>query len=551
MVEERYDFVSLGAGIGGITGALRADSLGLSTLILEKSDQVGGTAAYSSGQQWVAGSYLQREAGLEDTWQEGFEFLTWLADGSADPYLLEKFCRTAPEVYDFLGNEVGVRWCIFDLPDAGWPDAPGSKANGRTTELEPFDGSRLPEEWRSITRHSPYSRYSNEEMYHHLGGLPHRHTWDPEETERRESVDVRYQGSALAAYLVMGIADRGIPMHVNVDVRSLIIDEGRVIGVIAVVDGEERRILADKALLVATGGYDWNLELIKRFDGRDEFGSRSPRSITGDHFRLLESLEPELATFTRPNNLGYLEPASISVGGKDRWQTFYTSYPHCIVVNRSGSRFKDESLAYIRGGNALLEEIGADGELINMPCFAIFDSQYHAKYPIGVVRPGEPLPDVFVEAPTIRDLADKLGIDADSLEQTIDAFNEAAAQGADPAFDRGSDRSMQIRFGDPHMKPNPNLGSVEDGPFYGVSLTPVGVALTQTGMVVDEYARIINTEGQPIPGLYAVGNAAAYVDVGCNYHGGIANTRGMTWAYVAAQHAGGRATSDRPQTAHA
>jgi 3-oxosteroid 1-dehydrogenase len=533
LAKERYDFVCLGAGIGGLTGALRAHDLGLSVIVLEKSDQVGGTAAYSSGQQWVAGSYVEEEAGIEDSWEEGFRFLTWLAGGTADPTLLEKFCRTAPQVYEFLGREAGVRWCIFDIPDNGWPDAPGSKKSGRCTELEVFDGKRLPEGWRHITRHSPYSRYSNNEMYHELGGLPNRHTWDPRETKRRTEQDLRFQGSALAAYFVSAIADRDIPMHVNVENRALIVEDGRAAGVVVAIDGEERRVLADRGVLIATGGYDWSPDLVKQFDGRNGFGSRAPQSVTGDHFALMEPLEPKLATVSRPHNLGYREPGEISIGGKDRWQSLYTSYPHAILVNRFGKRFTDEST------NSSKSETDNMGEPINTPCFAILDSQYRKKYQVGVVRPGEPLPAAFVEAQSLGELADELGIDPAGLEETVATYNENVRRGVDPDFNRGTTRAAQIRFGDPWMKPNPSLGPLEEPPFYGVSLSPVGVSLTQTGFVTDEYARVVDTHGKVIAGIYAVGNAAAYLDVGSTYHPGTANTRGMTWAYVAAEHAAG------------
>src|ERR1700722_5542650 len=70
-----YDFVCIGAGIGGITASLAAHDAGLKPILLEKSELIGGVAAYSSGQFWVAGNYLEEEAGIEDSWERGYTYL--------------------------------------------------------------------------------------------------------------------------------------------------------------------------------------------------------------------------------------------------------------------------------------------------------------------------------------------------------------------------------------------------------------------------------------------------------------------------------------------
>src|SRR4051794_11011571 len=89
-----YDFVALGAGIGGITAALVAHEAGLSPVVLEKSDQVGGVAAYSGGQVWVPGNHLAERDGIRDTWQEGHEYLRWVAENDViDDRLLRTLCE--------------------------------------------------------------------------------------------------------------------------------------------------------------------------------------------------------------------------------------------------------------------------------------------------------------------------------------------------------------------------------------------------------------------------------------------------------------------------
>ena len=273
---EEVDFICLGAGLGGMAAAIRAHDLGLSTIVLEKSDQLGGVAAYSSGQLWAAGNHLAAGNGEpDDSWEEGFSYLSWVSEGTSDDGMLETFCRTAPEAFAYYEREAGVRWCPLGLPDAHWPDAPGSRERGRFIELEPFDGRRLPEKWRDIVRHSPKSLFSNRRDLLRDGWQREPGDWDPElAASRRAAQDTRYQGSALAAYFVMAVGERGIPMIPNVEVTGIIAGNGGVAGVTARVDGEERRFLASKGLLVAIGGYDWNPELVLRFDKRTDFGSR-------------------------------------------------------------------------------------------------------------------------------------------------------------------------------------------------------------------------------------------------------------------------------------
>lgn len=265
----------------------------LSTMILEKSDQLGGVAAYSSGYQWCAGNHLAEKARIPDSWQEGFTCMRAFAGGTADEHLLEVLIRAAPEVYRYFDEEAGVRWCLFSDPDTRWPDLPGSKERGRCIELEPFDSERLPEKWRHIVRKSVQTDlFTNQEVYWKMGGRAHRHEWDRALGADRAARGIRFQGFALAAYFVMAVHERGIPMFTNVTVNKVLSEDGAVTGVNAVVDGEEMNIAASKGVLIAMGGYDWNAELVQRFDKRTILGSSAPRSVTGDHIYLLDHLRP-------------------------------------------------------------------------------------------------------------------------------------------------------------------------------------------------------------------------------------------------------------------
>jgi 3-oxosteroid 1-dehydrogenase len=140
----------------------------------------------------------------------------------------------------------------------------------------------------------------------------------------------------------------------------------------------------------------------------------------------------------------------------------------------------------------------------------------------------------------LESLADKLGIDSAGLAQTVSRFNGFAHQGVDPDFRRGE--SLYDHFyGDPEHQPNPNLGTIEKGPFYGLQVYP-GAIGTKGGPRTDTHARVLRVGGQPIEGLYAAGNVAAGV-TGAGYPGaGATIAVAMTWGFIAGQHAAGKNT---------
>jgi 3-oxosteroid 1-dehydrogenase len=554
MTTQRYDLVVLGAGLGGLAAAVRAHDLGLTTIVLEKSDQLGGVAAYSSGYQWCPGNHLAREAGIDDSWQDGYTYMRAFAGGTNDDHLLETLCRTAPEAYAYYDEHAGVRWCLFSDPDNRWPDLPGSRERGRCIELEPFDSSRLPDAWREIVRKSVQTDlYTNEEVYWKMGGRAHKHKWDPALGAERAARGIRYQGFALAAYFVMAVHERGIPMFTDVDVLEVLSEDGDVAGVSVRIEGEEAELAASNGLLIAMGGYDWNAELVQRFDKRTILGSSAPRSVTGDHFQLLEELRPAIHSFPRWGGGAFIEPAGFHGDPKERYQAIWAGFPHAIMVNQAGRRFGGEDAVPGAGNLSANERLfDDDGLPVNWPAFVIFDSQYRSRYQIGRTRPGEPLPDCFVSAGTIGELADGLGVDRAGLEDAVARFNTHAREGRDPEFHRGENLWTSIHYCDIFAEPNRSVGPVDEAPYYGVRLVQsAGASLIATGLVTDDRARVLGEDGEIIGNLYATGNSSAYRDVGRHYHAGIANTRNMTWAYIAATDAASKAspTVDLPAPA--
>jgi 3-oxosteroid 1-dehydrogenase len=176
----------------------------------------------------------------------------------------------------------------------------------------------------------------------------------------------------------------------------------------------------------------------------------------------------------------------------------------------------------------------------NIPPCLIFDGNYRERYPLGSFMPGQELPEGLVHtADTPRELAEKLGVDPDGLERTIARFNEHARKGEDPDFDRGSYAWSNRLVGD-FDYPNPNLGPLDKPPYYGVKLVPVSVGVNSHGLKTDANGRVVHVRGHAIPGLYAIGNSAALLDLGGGYQSGCCNMRALTWGYITGRHAMGK-----------
>ena len=211
--------------------------------------------------------------------------------------------------------------------------------------------------------------------------------------------------------------------------------------------------------------------------------------------------------------------------------------PHAIVVNRDGRRFGDESFYgfLLRA----VKERDTAGQFPNYPCYLIGDNHYRTRYRLGDAAEW---PAGVAQAPRLADLAVALGIDPGGLAADVAAFNEPADEGNDPAFGRGSLPYSRLRAGDPNQSPNPNLGSLREPPFWGLPLKLLGTGIYSTGLLINGNAQVLREDRRPIDGLYATGNAAAYVEQP-GYVGGLANARAITYAYLAAGHAASRAPS--------
>jgi succinate dehydrogenase/fumarate reductase flavoprotein subunit len=123
------------------------------------------------------------------------------------------------------------------------------------------------------------------------------------------------------------------------------------------------------------------------------------------------------------------------------------------------------------------------------------------------------------------------------LEQTVEEFNKHARVGEDPEFGRGT-TAFNRGSGDPQHRPNPSLAPIEEPPFYAIKIRP-GSFGTLAGLKADPQSRVLNADGDPIPGLYVAGSDQANVMGGHYPSGGINIGPAMTFGYIAGRHVAG------------
>ena len=543
MAARECDFLCIGGGLGGLAASLRAADAGLDVHIVEKSPLIGGVAAYSGGVVWVGNNHLQRRAGLEDSTDDTTRYLRWVARDTAtfDEKLLATFVRRAPEAVEYFCG-LGVRFQSTGLGDQYHPEAPGSKPGGRILEVT-VAGDALGT-WRDRCRSSPHFRLlglTHAEVREAGGDLVAGDVLADLHRRRRQSDFWTWGPGLSAGFAAAALVQRGVPILLEARCVELILTGERVSGAVVKTGRESLEIRARRGVLIASGSYG-NAPYAAELEGLPEVFEASPPVLDGDALALVETTGAARARAGQAFTIFGFESPDERHPGTDlplhRELSRALGLPHAIVVNRAGERFGDESF-YGFLLRAVKVRDDATGRFPNYPCYLVGDNRYRTRYRLG---DAEEWPANLAQASRLPDLAGVLGIDLDGLVAQIAAFNEPAERGDDPEFDRGTLPYSRLRAGDPNHSPNPNLGSVREPPFWGLPLKLLGTGIYSTGLLINGNAQVLSEDRRPIDGLYATGNAAAYVEQP-GYVGGLANARAITYAYLAAGHAASCAPS--------
>ena len=553
--EMEVDVLVVGTGASGMSAAVTAATQGLKVLVVEKEPKFGGTTARSGGWLWIPGTRLATEQGIHEPARAAKTYLKHETATHFDEKRVDAFLENGPKAIDFFTNKTCVQ---FNMP-ATFPDyhaeAVGGQPGGCSMLTRTFDGRELGERVKHLGMPLPELTVfgmmlgSGPEIRHFMRVFKSfksflfvtkrlsRHFLDVLVHGRGMSL---INGNALAGRLAKAAMDLDIPVWLSSPVKSLVTEYDGVSGALVEHEGNTVKVTAKYGVVLACGGFPHDIERRKQLfphapTGKEHY-SPSPTANTDDGLRMAEIVSAYVDA-TIPHAAAWV-PASITTrrdGSKGVMPHFIDrAKPGVIAVTPKGKRFTNEGNSYHDFVQAMVKACKGEPEVT---AWLLCDHKAIRNYGLGCVAPS-PLPlgrhlrsGYRKRGKTVADLATQIGIDPADFEATLSEFNASAQSGEDPLFGKGSLAYNRYQ-GDASLSPNPCVAPLQHGPYYAIKLV-IGDIGTFAGLATDENTQVLNAAGEPIKGLYAVGNDAASV-MGGNYPGaGITLGPALTFGYVA------------------
>lgn len=490
---DECDALVAGSGGGGVTGAYTAAREGLEVLLVEATSKFGGTTAYSGGGGvWFPCNPVLVRAGTDDTIEDALTYYRAVVGERTPRELQETFVRGGAPLIEYLEADPILKF--VPLP---WPDyfgkAPKARLDGqRHIAAKPWKVAAAPELRDAIRGPLDTDR---------LGAEP--------------PSDYYLGGRALIARFLKAIEQYPTAsLQRDTALVELVVDDGpqrRVTGAIVESAGERRAIRTRSGVLLAAGGFEANEELRREYGvpgvARDTMGGPGSRGL---------ALRAGIAAGADTDLLdqAWWSPGMTHPDGRSAFALWFTGG---IFVNQAGNRFVNESSAYDRAGREIIAQL-EDGS-ITLPYWMIYDDKEGEVPPVkaanvSIVETEKYLAaGLWHTADTLEELAAKIGVPGPALAATVARFNGFAASGIDEDFGRG-DEAFDRAFS---AGASP-LVRIDSPPYHAAAfgLSDLG---TKGGLRTDSAARVLDTSGNPIPGLYAAGNTMA-APSGLAYPGG-------------------------------
>ena len=524
--DRETDVVVVGTG-SIIAAALRAHDLGLEVLVLEKSpDWFGGTTALCGGGLFCPNSTGALEQGSREIPRDLLkEYCMDVAEGQTSEELVDMMLDNCALAVDYLNDECGFQWVSF-------PPSPNKSFN----IYYPFPQME--------------GEYSDVSTYVSIG--THEATG-------------KYSGRAITEYSKDAVAARNIEVLMGTAATKLIyagnpaLGDGEVIGLWATdSDGNEIATKARYAVVLGTGGFDQNQEMVRHYLNHPIYSTCAVPTNTGDGHIMAMELGANMrnmndAFYMNANMKGdptcytstHTETDDGNMGSEASVAFLNSGAVGSITVNKHGERFGCEGASYDLAGRAWDTYDTGRRDWRNIPGYMIMDGTYAGPLGVGggnfqaMLSSGE-FPEWIHSFETMEELADGMGIDKEGLLATVERWNAMCAEGVDKDWNRGEGTWDKFTMGNldrvesGELK-NPCMAPLDQGPFYCMEIHP-GMLQTAGGMEINANAQVKNVRGEVIPRLYAGSCCIANV-LGRGYPGGgttLAN--GFVVGYVAANH---------------
>lgn len=569
--QDSYDLVVIGAGGAGMSAALYAAIDGAKVLLVESTEHVGGTTAWSAGTTWVPGSHHAAKVNPQDNLAQAKRYLDNAIGERSDPALRQAFLDHGKAAVEQIEAHSELRYRPYPKHPDYISDLGGSTLSGRALEPLPFDGRLLGDLFPLIRPPIPEFTVLGGMMvdrtdinhllamtkslasFKHSARIILRHLKDRLSHSRGTRL---VMGNALTARLLYSLSRHDkVTLALNTTVEHIhqnaqVGQTGQAVDRVTLLqNGQRRTVKVRGGVVLASGGFNRNPELrAKLLPGIPLDWCPAAPGHTGQAHELAASLGAHYGQGALSNS--FWAPVS----RRQRPDGSTAVFPHFVMdrakpgfltVNQAGERFLNESTSYHLFGLGMQ---AAHQQSPSIPAYLVCDGAALHKYGVGMVRPGASagllktfLDDGYLtQGATLDELANRLGINAQGLKSSVEKINAYARTGIDPEFGRGSTAYSQ-NIGDASAGgKNPNLGPLRQGPYYAVKLYPGDIGAA-TGFATDASARVLGADQQPVAGLYAVGNDQHSIMGGVYTAPGITIGPGLVFAYIATRDALARA----------
>lgn len=452
---DNFDVIVIGYGGAGAAAAIEASNAGASVLIVEKFAEGGGTTRMAGGNIRSVGDPDKMIAHLDA-----------LTDETTDRQSIEAHVQGLVDLPAWI-EQCGAGVSTDPKEQLGVPRDPGPPYPGATP------GTMFP----GVVG---------------ADGIGLRYRWPKDKNGGLT------RGKAAWAMLSGNVERRSVEILTNATVKKLVRDgvSERVTGIVADVAGKQIQATARQGVILASGGFAWNAEMLREWIGVAMPSAAPPHRNTGEGVGMAQAVGASLWHMG-----GIVLSMGMLVPGFDATFAMKVRERGFVLVDRAAQRFCDESRLAGHSGSMLLEDRDHHNAIWKrIPSYLIFDEATRLAGPITTTDAGfnldigwsddnaMPVEKGWISsAPSIGALATKLGLDATALTATIEDYNRGIDSGTD-AFGR----------------PGTDAYPIERGPYYGIAIWPT-VYNTQGGPRRSADGAILDPFGNPIPGLFGAG----------------------------------------------